>query len=596
MDYCSILNCTKEPFSSKPDRELYFQAGLQVECLESVERAIREDKRFNVVVGSEGTGKTILADQLLERLSGHLSFQPYLLSAPDDVVDYRQFLLHLAVMFDETIRPPESDDVDIKESVKKHLLQQSADFRKTAVLIIDNGHDLPPFCWKVLDEFIDLEINGRRLLVIVMFTREEIHALPYKSLAKQIKVCATLGPFNFLETKSLIQFRLIKVGLANSKLFSIPAIWVIFRISEGNPKKIIDFCRLILCTLVIENRSRAGWFMTNLCARTLFPNRAEKARRARFIFLAGVLVSTIIFVLVINPYPVNHVVPPSRESTPLPTIADKGPSEGQELEGATEKPSSPSPPTSSVPPVTLPAATTLKQEEGRISTAPVMAKPDLSLSWSNLPREFIDLRRGICPPSLQDLKTDKSSSQTNIKPGDGSTTSSSVRQYPTKKGLVPGEPPPLYGSITVFEGETLGDMIRRIYGPYSFNPQNTRKVLEVNQHLHKPDRISVGEVIHFPEIPVNVASNPENEWWIQFVCMGQLQHAYRLLRIYSHGAPPLLILPEPTEEGGYKFRIVLEEHFPTEDAARAKMQEFSVERFPCMSLLEGISQSQFVIR
>jgi len=66
-----------------------------------VERAIREDKRFNVVIGGDGTGKTLLADQLLERLSNHLSFQPYLLSAPD-AINYRQFLLHLAVMFDAT--------------------------------------------------------------------------------------------------------------------------------------------------------------------------------------------------------------------------------------------------------------------------------------------------------------------------------------------------------------------------------------------------------------------------------------------------------------------------------------------------------------
>ncbi len=592
MDYCSILNCTKEPFSAKPDREFFFQSGLQVECLESVERAIREDKRFNVVIGSEGTGKTILADQLLERLSGHLSFKPYMLSAPD-VIDYRQFLLQLAVMFDETIRPPESEDADIKESVKKHLLRQCADVRKTAVLIIDNGHDLPPFCWKILNEFIDLEVKGRPLLVIAIFTSEEIHIVPYKSLAKQIKVCATLGPFNFLEIKSLILFRLIKVGLANRKLFSIPAIWVISRFSEGNPKKIIDFCHLILCTLVIENRSTAGWFMANLCARTLFPERAEKARRARIIFLAGVLVSTTIYVLLINSYPVNHV---SREGTLSPTIADKSPFQGQKLAGTTEKSPFPPLPTSSVPPVTLPAATTPKQEKERSSTALVMPKPELSLSWSGLPQEFIDLRRGICPPSLQDLKTNKPASSTRIKPVAGSTTSSPVRQYPPNKGLVPGDPPQLYGSITVFEGETLGDMIRRIYGPYSFNPENTKKVLEVNQHLHNPNWISVGEIIHIPEIPVNVASNSESEWWIQLVCMGQVQYAYRFLRIYSHGAPPMLILPEPTEDGGYKFRIVLEDHFPTEDAARAKMQEFSAERFPCMSLLEGISQSQFVIR
>ena len=463
-------------------------------------------------------------------------------------------------------------------------------------MIIDNGHDLSPFCWKVLNEFIDLKVNGRPLLVIVMFTREEIHILPYKSLAKQINVCAALGPFNLLETKSLILFRLIKVGLANRKLFSIPAIWVIFRISEGNPKKIINFCHLILCTLVIENRSTAGWFMAHLGARTLFPERAEKKRRARIIFLAGVLVSTTIFVLLTNPYLVNQVFRPSRKDTPSPIIADKSPSQVQQLEGTTEKPSFPPDPTSSVPPVTLPVATPPKQEGEKISTAPVMAKPELSFSWSGLPQEFIDLRRGICPPSLQDLKTNNPPSSTRITPMAGSTTSSPVRQYPSKKGLVPGESPQLYGSIIVFEGETLGDMIRRIYGPYSFNSENTKKVLGVNKHLSNPNRISVGEVIHFPEIPVNVASNSENEWWIQLVCMGQLQYAYRFLRIYSHGAPPMLILPEPTEDGGYKFRIVLEGHFPTEDAARAKMQEFSTERFPCMSLLEGVSQSQFVIR
>ena len=62
--------------------------------------------------------------------------------------------------------------------------------------------------------------------------------------------------------------------------------------------------------------------------------------------------------------------------------------------------------------------------------------------------------------------------------------------------------PDLIGKLTVQPGDTLGKLIRGIYGPFSFNPDYTRKVLLANKQLKNPDRLEVGETIYFPDLPV----------------------------------------------------------------------------------------------
>ena len=60
MDYFSILNLNKEPFSNSPDPDYFFHSQQHVSCLQKLELSLRLRRGLNVVIGEVGTGKTTL--------------------------------------------------------------------------------------------------------------------------------------------------------------------------------------------------------------------------------------------------------------------------------------------------------------------------------------------------------------------------------------------------------------------------------------------------------------------------------------------------------------------------------------------------------
>ena len=83
MDYFSILNLSKEPFSNSPDPDYFFQSRQHVGCLQKLELSLRLKRGLNIVIGDVGTGKTTLCRQLLRRfakdenVATHLILDPY---------------------------------------------------------------------------------------------------------------------------------------------------------------------------------------------------------------------------------------------------------------------------------------------------------------------------------------------------------------------------------------------------------------------------------------------------------------------------------------------------------------------------------------
>ena len=55
MDYFSILNLEREPFSNSPDPAYFYHSRLHVDCLQKLELSIRLHRGLNVVIGAVGT-------------------------------------------------------------------------------------------------------------------------------------------------------------------------------------------------------------------------------------------------------------------------------------------------------------------------------------------------------------------------------------------------------------------------------------------------------------------------------------------------------------------------------------------------------------
>jgi general secretion pathway protein A len=293
MEYFKILNFTREPFSNSPDPEAFFQSRQHMGCLQKLELAIRMRRGLNVVIGDVGTGKTTLCRQLIrltaddEKIESHLILDPNFSSETE-------FIQAVARMFLGQGTSDTMSEWQLKEEIKQYLFNRGVDEQKTILLIIDEGQKIPESCLEILREFLNYETNDFKLLQIVIFAQKEFSAKvkARQNFADRINLYHTLNPLSFQETKAMIRYRLdlASADTMGEALFSLPALWVVYRATRGYPRKIINLCHRIILTMIIQNRNKAGLFLALSCVKRVFPEQAVSWNLAGTGMLAVIVV------------------------------------------------------------------------------------------------------------------------------------------------------------------------------------------------------------------------------------------------------------------------------------------------------------------
>ena len=82
MDYFSILNLTREPFSNSPDPDYFYHSRQHLDCLQKLELSLHLRRGLNVIIGEVGTGKTTLCRQLIRRFAQQKEMETHLILDP----------------------------------------------------------------------------------------------------------------------------------------------------------------------------------------------------------------------------------------------------------------------------------------------------------------------------------------------------------------------------------------------------------------------------------------------------------------------------------------------------------------------------------
>jgi len=123
------------------------------------------------------------------------------------------------------------------------------------------------------------------------------------------------------------------------------------------------------------------------------------------------------------------------------------------------------------------------------------------------------------------------------------------------------KPPEMLGQLSVNKRETLGELVRNVYGTY--NPQLLKAVLAANPHVGSPHRISIGERITFPAREVHISSEDLEGFRIEIAETRRLEEALALFRSYSgRGETGIRIIPNWNRTSDLKFTLVLDEYLP----------------------------------
>ena len=353
MEYFSILNLAREPFSNSPDPEYFFQSSQHIGCLQKLELSLRLRRGLNVVLGDVGTGKTTLCRQLIRRFAQDEDYETHLVLDPQ-FGNPLEFLTTVVEMFTgKRVLAKATNEWQVKEAIKKYIFRRGVDEKKTVVLIIDEGQKLPEFCLEILREFLNYETNEYKLLQIAIFAQKEFQKTleAYANFADRINLYHILGPMNFRDTRNMIQFRL-KQSSEKSKaprLFSYPALWAIYKNTGGYPRKIINLCHQCVLAMIIQNKTKAGWFLVRSCVKRVSTVPVITRRRIAVAAIIGIAIVLLAVGLAPESYKQLIVWKPIEiKSAAVPVMPSR--SDGQDIQETS-------------PPTNMPAAEARSSDE-----------------------------------------------------------------------------------------------------------------------------------------------------------------------------------------------------------------------------------------
>ncbi len=525
MDYFTILNLNREPFSNSPDPDYFYHSRQHLDCLQKLELSLHLRRGLNVIIGDVGTGKTTLCRQIIRRFAQRKEMETHLILDPV-FKDSRDFLSTVAKLLSGKKPADDATDWQIKEHIKHHLFRKGVDQRKTTVLIIDEGQKVPTFCLELLREFLNYETNEYKLLQIVIFAQKEFEEVVrrHPNFADRINLFHRLKPLDLRDTRMMIRYRLEKSSSTPKKLdlFTLPAIFAIYRATGGFPRKIINLCHQCILTMIIQNKPKVGYGTVQRCALRVFSVGTRRRWRVpAAVFAATALAGVLLWAWQTDRWPTHR--------KPLPPLPQESPSREAAVAEtqALAVTGSARPPTISAQP---PPATAPEPEGALREAAPLPTPPAGPLT----PPEHIQ--------------------------ADATTAAAATA----------GGPPDLLGTLNLRRNETISGLIHRIYGTYS--NKNFRSIILANPRIEDPDRVEVGHPIRFPAIPTSVVPLKKGSWWVKIAEKNSLQDALDLLRNYPDSAPPARLIPYWNPSTGMRYSVILKQLFTTPEAAQSQMR------------------------
>ncbi len=529
MEYFSIVDLDREPFSNSPDPEFFYGSREHLGCLQKLELALRLRRGLNVIIGDVGTGKTTLCRQLIRRFNTTEEFETHLVLDPG-FSSTTEFLVTILDLLTGQRPPPEAKDWHLKEAVKNHLFKRGVDEKKTVVLIIDEGQKLPGFCLEVLREFLNYETNEHKLLQIVIFAQTEFQQTidTYANFADRINLCHHLKRLSFGDTRAMIRFRIEKSSAKHTPytFFSLPALIAIYAASRGYPRKIINLCHRCILTMIIQNRPSIDLFLVRTCIRRVYPHRSRRIQRLTLSLGIPLLLLVFGFALV----DIRHFKL-SAQSGALVTN-----------------------PRSSAPSSTDRGSIEAGLQAGVAPLMPPTAAADLPAS---APLTLAALPSQPMPATV--LK--------NAQP---------AAPLPPPLPPMPKEPqqqsaPDELGQITIMPNENIYGLMETIYGDVS-SPL-FKSLMLTNPLITDPHRIQVGQKVRCPAIPADVRPFGDPVWWISVAQRRSLEDAYIFLRLLSGNARQVRIVPFWTPQDGIRFDLLLDQYFFDPLVARMTMEQ-----------------------
>lgn len=254
MGYYKLLGFDKEPFSTNPDPDFFYQTRGHMAAFYRLRVAIELKRGLNLILGDVGTGKSTLMRKLTKALAEEPEYITKVILDPSAASEH-DFLSLLAGVFG--LRPRFRSAANYKKVIEHFLFEEGVVNGRTVVLFIDEAQKLSPASMEALRILLNFETNEMKLIQIVLLGQMEL--LPTISqitnLWDRIALKYVINPLEKYEIRELVHFRVRQAGYAlSTPLFSEEAIDAIYQYTQGYPRQTTMVCHDALEYLVMHDK------------------------------------------------------------------------------------------------------------------------------------------------------------------------------------------------------------------------------------------------------------------------------------------------------------------------------------------------------
>lgn len=242
--YLTHFGFRQRPFPAVPDTVCYYPATTHEDALNVLAQALADGEGYALLTGDPGTGKTLIACRLLERLDAEattvLVTNCHLTRRSD---------LFQAILYDLGLPYEGRSEQELRLTLTDHLLAQLGGGRKS-ILVFDEAQHLPPDLLEEVRLLGNLETRAGKALQVVLIGQPELLETLKRPelapLAQRLAVRVRLEPLGLHESADYLLHHLRMAGARPEAIVTDEALEVVARGARGVPRLLNQAAHLAL--------------------------------------------------------------------------------------------------------------------------------------------------------------------------------------------------------------------------------------------------------------------------------------------------------------------------------------------------------------
>lgn len=233
--YESYYGLNSKPFQLTPDPAFFYGSKWHKRAMSYLQYGLSQAEGFIVITGGIGTGKTTVANSLLEELEDDIAAAQIVTPklSPDELVKM------VASKFD--IATEGRSKAEILKALEVFLYELNREGRR-ALLLVDEAQNLPLESIEELRMLSNFQFNGKPLIQSFLLGQEELQPIlrapNMEQFRQRIVASCHLAPLTLEECRAYIEYRLHHAGYNGVPLFSDEAFERIHTFTRGIPRKV----------------------------------------------------------------------------------------------------------------------------------------------------------------------------------------------------------------------------------------------------------------------------------------------------------------------------------------------------------------------